>query len=120
MAMQYRPPVEMLKADIEKMLESSVSEVIADACLSIAYFEDDWEWAFARLSRVAVDLSCPDNLRSLAVTCIGHLVRKNKAVDFEMAEQLLLRLASDSVVAGTASHALDDLHMFGNRSANED
>lgn len=118
--MQYRDPVEIPKADIDRMLESSVPEATADACLSIAYFEVDWEWALTRLSGVAFDLDHPDSLRNLAVTCIGHLVRRNRAVDVAMAEQLLLRLAADRTVAGAASDALDDLHIFGVLNAKND
>lgn len=113
MTLQYRDPVRIPKADIDHMLESSVPQATADACLSIAYFEDDWGWALTRLSGVAFDLDHPVSLRNLAVTCIGHLVRRNHAVDVAMAEELLLRLAVDRAVAGAASDALDDLHMFG-------
>lgn len=120
MTIQHRDPVEIPKADIDRMLESSVPEATVDACLSIAYFEVDWEWALTRLSGVAFDLDRPDPLRNLAVTCIGHLVRRNRTVDVAMAEQLLLRLAADRAVAGAASDALDDLHMFGVLNAKHD
>lgn len=120
MTMQYRDPVEIPKADIDRMLESSVPEAAVDACLSIAYFEVDWEWALTRLSGVVFDLDRPDPLRNLAVTCIGHLVRRNRTVDVAMAERLFLRLAADRAVAGTASDALDDLHMFGVLNAKHD
>lgn len=113
MTMQYREPVKMPKAAIDHMLESSIPEAAAAACLSIGYFEDDWEWVLARLSGVALDLNHPVALRNLAVTCVGHLVRRNHGVDIARVEQLLLRLAADKAVAGAASDALDDLHMFG-------
>ncbi|SCU75417.1 conserved hypothetical protein [Cupriavidus necator] len=120
MTMRYRDPVRIPKAEIDHMLASRVPEAMADACLSIAYFEDDWEWVLTRLSGVAFDLNHPVSLRNLAVTCVGHLVRINHAVDVAMVEQLLSRLAGDTAVAGAASDALDDLHMFGVLKARND
>ncbi|CAQ69531.1 hypothetical protein [Cupriavidus taiwanensis] len=112
MTMRYQEPARIPNAEIDHVLASGNPEAIADACLSIAYYEDDWEWAFKRLKSVAFDLNRPDSLRSLAVTCVGHLARRIHDLDVAMAEEFLLSLGGDQAVASAASDALDDLRIF--------
>jgi hypothetical protein len=103
--MRYQSPVRVPKVEIDQVLASGTPEAVADACLSIAYFEDDWEWVLKRLTAVACDLSRPDSLRNLAVTCVGHLVRRTHSVDVAMAKEFLLSLAHDQAVASAVSDA---------------
>ena len=110
--MHYKEPVKIEKSQANLLFFSENPEDVANACLSTALFGDDWEWVLRRLSGIAFNPREEAPLRLLAVTCMGHLVRGKKMVDVDAVENLLQRLSSDTVVAGVASDALDDLMIF--------
>jgi len=112
MVMKYQNPVPTTKSEIGRVVSSGDESAIAEICVNIAYFEDDWEWALGWLRDMAIDHNRSVSLRCVAATCIGHLARINKATDAEMAKNILLVLSADNSIKAAVSDALDDLHIF--------
>lgn len=83
----------------------------ADALLSLVNYDPERTWLEGVLIGIVEN---PDAgpLRSLAVTCLGHVARLHQAIDQQVVVPLLKRLATDSALGAVARDALDDVDVF--------
>lgn len=86
----------------------------ADALLSLVNYDPERVWLEGVLMSIVED---PDAgpLRSLAVTCLGHVARLHQAIDQQVVVPLLERLTTDPVFGAAARDALDDMDVFVHR-----
>lgn len=56
-----------------------------------------------------------DDIRGLALTCIGHVARMHKVIDEALVIPVLLENLKHKTLAGIAQDALDDIEIFINR-----
>ena len=91
--MQYKAVVERSRSEIETLLRSSDATDIADALLSAAYYDPDWQWVQAQC--MSFSRHHDKNVRWVSALCFGHLARIHRQMDLEPVLQRLVELKSD-------------------------
>ena len=78
--------------------------------LRIALHEEDWSWALERIVRY---LGNPNpEVRAVAVSSIGYLVRIHRAIDVRHVLPMLYALQADAYVAPRVRDTLEDIRQF--------
>ena len=84
--------------------------VLCQSLLRIALHDQDWEWALDHIGRFLFH-SHPE-VRSVAVSSIGYLVRIHRAIDVKRVLPALYALQADSYVAPRVRDTLEDIRQF--------
>lgn len=95
---------------LEAMLQSNDIDQISSAMLYMTNGVADIAW----VQRRYVDLTTHsnDDVRGLALTCLGHVARIHGSVDWELVMPVLNRMLLDPLLGGRAQDAIDDIEMF--------
>ena len=112
--MKYEEPAPMSREDAARALHSLNSEEACTALLSIALHDPDWRWAQEQCLRSLQH--SPEQVRALAVTCLGHVARIHGHLDMERVLPMLAELRTNPALAGRVEDALDDIEMFLERA----
>jgi hypothetical protein len=110
----YKETVEnnqQMKEQAAVKLTSVNPSVVTEALLDITFNISDWEWVQNQCLRL---ISNPnEDIRGLALTCLGHIARIHAAIDKSKVFPVLRQIVSqDAAVAGRAEDALDDIEML--------
>ena len=94
------------------MIEALFSAVllICQSLLRVALHEDDWGWALDRIVRFLLHPN--PEVRAVAVSSIGYLVRIHRAIDVTGALPTLYALQADAYVASRVRDTLEDIRQF--------
>ncbi|MEV4240874.1 MULTISPECIES: HEAT repeat domain-containing protein [unclassified Nocardia] len=96
------------------MLDSEDNLAVSQAILRLALHDPDGGWV---TDRALALLENPDpNVRSGAVTALGHIARIHRAIDTDRVVPALRELVNDPIIGGRVEDALDDITVFGGRS----
>lgn len=100
----------MDRYEAQRIFEGSNPEKIADAVLRIVYCDRDFEWVQSQCFRFAN--SCYENVKWIAIICLGHIARIHRKIDKGVALPLLTSLLNDDTYGSIASNALADINYF--------
>jgi hypothetical protein len=92
-------------------LNSGNTEKATDALLSLTLNDPDRVWV-ERLLLQQLDPGRDVQIRSLALTCLGHLARIHGTISKELVVPRLDELARDPLLGGIAEDALADIRRF--------
>jgi hypothetical protein len=92
-------------------IDGASVEDATDALLSITYHDSDWKWVEGILV-AHLDERSHTQIRSLAITCLGHLARIHRTIDSEIVVPRLRGLVHDRELGGVAEDALSDIRRF--------
>jgi len=94
---------------IEVTNDNGTTEV-CEALVRAVYFIDDYDWLIEKLNQF---LDHPnDNIKSVTVTCYGHLARLHKTANKNELLTILQPLLANQKLSGYAEDAIDDIEMF--------
>ena len=96
------------------MLRSEDTTVATDALLYLCFNIDDPEWIQIKCIEV-IQAHCSDDIRGLALTCLGHVARMHKVINKALVIPVLFETLKHSTLSGRAQDALDDIDIFINR-----
>jgi hypothetical protein len=102
--------VERNRAEVEVPLRSDDTTDMADALLSAAYYDPDWQWVQGQC--LTLSRHRDHNVRWVAAICLGHLARIHRQLDLELVLQKLDEMKSDPLVSSAAADALEDVRFF--------
>lgn len=105
---EYIDSVQIKK--IESDLISDDLDTRTSAILFMAYEFYRSDWVLRRL--VDLTYSSDTNVKSLAITCIGHIARLRGGVDKKLVIPVLENLLNQNDYSGFAQDALDDIEIF--------
>lgn len=88
--------------------------IATDSLLELTYRETDVVWLEGFLLRQARE-SADENVRELAVTCIGHSARINRTVASDSVYRSLRRFLMDPHLSARALNAISDIDVFTGR-----
>jgi hypothetical protein len=103
------------KHELEAMLRSEDMTIATDALLYLCFNFDDPEWIQVKCMEV-IEKHRNDDVRGLALTCIGHVARMHKVINKALVIPMILEKLRHSTLSGPAQDALDDIDVFINRS----
>jgi hypothetical protein len=83
-----------------------------DALLDLTYNEPDQAWLEAYLLSCLLDPDRDEQVRQLAVTCLGHIGRMAGTILDPRVVPTLTGLLGDPLLGGTAEDALGDIRHF--------
>jgi hypothetical protein len=112
--MPVEQPVQTWRAEMLALIADGDQIQAADALLSLVCYSPERAWLEGVLTRIIEDPET-EQLRALAVTCLGHAARLYGAIDQQVVVPLVKRLISDPVLGGVAQGALDDMDVFARR-----
>ena len=116
--MRYEDPVAFSKHDAEAAFHSGNEELILEALLGVSWFCPDWQWV---QNHCMIFLESPNiKIKSLAITCLGHLARIHGQIDVEFIHSRLSQMLNDPELGGIAEDALGDIKMFAAGAEGED
>lgn len=108
--MRYEDVLPITRQEAEDAFVSGNPNEVCNALVRVAYHDPDWRWVQAQCLRFGKH---PDpDVRGLAATCIGHLVRIHGVLDMELVLPVLEGLLKDPEVSGRAQDALDDIKVY--------
>ncbi|MGY2442962.1 hypothetical protein [Pseudomonas sp. 58(2021)] len=99
------------KKELEIMLRSNDSDVVIDALLYLCFNINDPEWIQAKCIE-AIEGAGNDDIKGLAITCIGHVARIHSDIDRSLVVPILRSRLTDDTLSGRAQDALDDIDMY--------
>jgi len=99
------------KKELEIMLQSDRSDVVIDALLYLCFNINDPEWIQLQCIQ-AIEGAGNDDIKGLAITCIGHVARIHSEIDRPLAIPILRNILTDDTLSGRAQDALDDIDMY--------
>ncbi len=102
------------KEELEVMLRSEDAAVATDALLYLCFNIEDPEWIQMKCVQAIQDHQ-DDDIRALALTCIGHVARMHKVIDETLVIPLLFEKLKHKTLSGRAQDALDDIEIFINQ-----
>ncbi len=108
--MEYSEVGVLSDKEFERALSGGDPGKICEALLSMAYFDPDWRHA-QDICLAYLENPNPD-IRGVAATCLGHIVRVHGRLDKERVLGVLNSKLDDSSIRGQVSDALDDINMF--------
>jgi hypothetical protein len=117
MTLKYEQPAPTSRVDAERALSSSSPEEVCDALLASALHDPDWRWVQEQCLRSLQHPS--EDVRGLALTCLGHVARLHGRLDVERVLPALAALRAHPALAGRVEDALDDIEMFLDRPGTE-
>lgn len=93
-----------------KAIKSGISEKVYDGMLSIAFFEQDVEWA----QNIFIELfkGTDTKVSALAAICIGHLARIHGRINKDLVVGILKSRLNEKELAGEIEDALEDIDQF--------
>ncbi len=109
--MKYEPVTPVSRLDAEAAFAICEPTSICAALLGLTYYDSDWNLV-QNLCIKFVENSKNQEIRSLAVTCLGHLVHIHGKLDTQKVIPLLKSLQNDPQIRGRVQDALDDIEMF--------
>jgi hypothetical protein len=109
--MQYEElsPISQEEAD-DVLSRDDDTYVLCQSLLRIALHEGDWLWALDHVSRFL--LHPHPEVRGVAVSSIGYLVRIHRAIDVSRVLPVLYALQADTYVASRVRDTLEDIRQF--------
>ncbi|MGE8099536.1 hypothetical protein [Pseudomonas fluorescens] len=99
------------KEELEIMLQSDDSDVVIDALLYLCFNINDPEWVQKKCIET-IESGKNDDIKGLAITCIGHVARIYSEIDRSLVIPLLRDKLTDDSLSGRAQDALDDIDMY--------
>lgn len=79
--MEYQEVLPISRQEAEKEFDSNNPSRISNALLRITYHDSDWLWVQSKCLEL---INYPDrNVKSIAVTCLGHLARIHGTLDID-------------------------------------
>lgn len=106
----YHEPLSITKKEALDIFSQSNLNLIKDALVSIAFYEQDWQWS-QNICLGFLDHS-DDEIRGIATTCLGHIVRIHGNLDRDLVVNALERLLNDEAISGQIEDALSDIKFF--------
>lgn len=93
-----------------KAIKSGISEKVYDGMLSIAFFEQDVEWA----QNIFIELfnGTDSKISALAAVCLGHLARIRGKINKDLVVSMLRSRLNEVELAGEIGDALEDIDQF--------
>jgi hypothetical protein len=88
---------------------------ICRSLLCIALHETDWRWALLQILPFLRHVN--PEVRGVAVSSVGYLVRIHRGIDVGEALPMLYALQADSYVASRVRDTLEDIRQFASASA---
>jgi hypothetical protein len=105
---KYYDPQKRPRAELETMLASSEDDVVCDALLDAAYFEEDWRWVQQEcLGRLA---SRRRSIRCGALYGLQLLGFVRKEIEPDVVIPAILELRSDPEIAALADEVIADIY----------
>lgn len=111
--MKYEQPAPMSRDDAERALQSADADELGAALLASALHDPDWRWVQEQCLRSLQHPS--EDVRGLALTCLGHLARIHGHLDMDRVLPVLAALRTHPALAGRVDDVLDDIDMFIDR-----
>jgi len=102
------------KEELEVMLLSEDAAVTTDALLYLCFNIDDPEWIQLKCIE-AIQNNRDEDVRGLALICIGHVARMHKKIDKALVMPVLVEMLKHRTLSGRTQDALDDIDIFINR-----
>jgi hypothetical protein len=99
------------KEDLDILLQSDDPAVAKNALLYLCFNIDDPEWIQVKCVQV-VQNHQSDDVRGLALTCIGHVARMHKTINKVLVIPVLLKGLKHNTLSGRAQDALDDIDIY--------
>ncbi len=110
MKSQYEPIAPFNKQQSVQEFASGDTERIVRALLGATNHESDWEWVESRCLEY---LDSPvQEVRNVAITCLGHLARIHQKINKSRVLAALARHRANPDVAGRIEDAIDDIEIF--------
>jgi hypothetical protein len=113
--MKYEQPAPMSRADAERALQSPDPDELGAALLASALHDPDWRWVQEQCLHSLQHPS--EQVRALALTCLGHVARIHGHLDMERVRPVLDALRAQPALAGRVEDVLDDIDMFVDHTA---
>jgi hypothetical protein len=109
--MQYEELSPITREDADQALSRDDNTyLICQSLLRIALHEQDWGWALDHIGRFL--LNPHPEVRCVAVSSIGYLVRIHRGIDVRRVLRPLHALQADSYVASRVRDTLEDIRQF--------
>jgi hypothetical protein len=83
---------------------------VCHSLLRVALHDDDWRWALHQILPFLRDTN--PEVRGVAVSCVGYLVRIHRTIDVSAALPMLYALQADAYVARRVRDTLEDIRQF--------
>ena len=107
---EYKDPEPINREELLQKFSSENNNEICDGLLSMAFYEDDWKWA---QDQCLYFLEHSDeDVKGVAVTCLGHIARIHHSLDRELVENALSKHLKDKNISGIVQDTLDDIQIF--------
>jgi hypothetical protein len=108
----YEPIPEYDRDTAIQEMESGVTERLTRALLALAFYDSDWRFVQSLCIKNSKDAD--ENIRGIAILCLGHLARIHRALQTEIAVPAVVEALEDSsnYVRGCAGDTLDDIMIF--------
>jgi hypothetical protein len=104
---KYVPVKRRTREEIERVLNSEISEQIGEGLWSAAYYDPDWRWV---QTKCLYFLTHKDLwLRRNAATCLGLLAVFHNKLDTQVVVPALQKAAEDPQVKAWAEDSLADI-----------
>jgi hypothetical protein len=111
--MRYERVPPISRAEAEEIFRGYNGEERALALLRLTYHHHDWRWVQDLCLNFLNEGDI--NIQALAITCLGHLARIHRVIEFEKVVPRLEALLDHPELGGRASDALDDIRRFATR-----
>ncbi|WP_159076082.1 hypothetical protein [Microvirgula aerodenitrificans] len=111
--MKNKAPEVISKQDAEALFESAQPEIICQALVSLAFYEQDWKWVQDKCLFFIQEKN--PSVRRVAATCLGHVARIHGRLEKDKVVKKLRLHMSDHESIGSIEGALDDIEMFAKR-----
>ena len=102
---------EFNKKDFEEIFLSNDKRNIIDALMFITFNFDDINWIQDKCLFL-INFSENDDIKRLAMTCLGHIARIHGKIKHEQIVPVLSSYLDTNDLSGSAEDALDDIAMF--------
>ncbi|WP_409281002.1 hypothetical protein [Pseudomonas defluvii] len=99
------------KDELEVMLRSEDSGVVTDALMYLCFNVNDPEWVEQKCID-AIEFGVDDDVKGLAITCIGHVARIYSRISLAATVPTLRKNLNHKALGGRARDALDDIEIF--------
>lgn len=108
--MKYREITPISRLEAEAVLAGNDLDLIRVALVRIAFTEPDYKWATFQCLNFCDHLD--DEVRGVAVTCLGHIARVHGKIDTQTIVPILERLLLDPAITGRVEDAISDIKLF--------
>lgn len=108
--MKYEEILPLGRMKAEEDFNCGNVDKICHAMVSIAFYEEDWQWAQEKC--LYFFMSDNNQLSSLAAICLGHIARVHGKIDKDKVIRILKTRLNEVELAGFIEDALGDIDMF--------